>query len=132
LSERYIVPLTQEAGIVLASDYARRLSDAAHLAPVKREALRTAVVEMAHNVLRYAGRGDVAFRMIGAGGRVGVEVVVRDAGPGISSLNEHREGHTSGGGLGAGLAAARRLVDEFQIQSTPLLGTTVELVSWAV
>jgi serine/threonine-protein kinase RsbT len=64
-------------------------------------------------------------------GREGIEVVASDQGPGIADIERAlQDGYTTGGGLGLGLPGARRLVDEFDIQSGPTEGTTVTLVMW--
>ena len=66
-----------------------------------------------------------------SGGREGIEVVASDDGPGIADIERAlQDGYTTGGGLGLGLPGARRLVDEFDIQSEPSQGTTVTLVMW--
>ncbi|APR88085.1 Anti-sigma B factor RsbT [Minicystis rosea] len=130
LSEAYVVPLARDPDIVLASDYARRLADAAGMGLLKREALRTAVVEIVHNVLRFARRGEARLRLVGDGSRTGVEVVVCDTGPGLPLAGAPPGPRPAGAGLGAGLGAARRLVDEFHIESSPLKGTTVVMVKW--
>jgi len=65
-------------------------------------------------------------------GREGIKVIARDQGPGIENLDlALQDGYTSGGGLGLGLPGARRLVDDFDIQTAPGQGTTVTLVMWA-
>jgi serine/threonine-protein kinase RsbT len=66
------------------------------------------------------------------GGRKGIQVIARDEGPGIENLElALRDGYTSGSGLGLGLPGARRLVDDFDIETAPGRGTTVTLVMWA-
>ncbi len=66
------------------------------------------------------------------GGREGIRVVARDNGPGIEDVERAlQDGYTSGSGLGLGLPGARRLVDEFEIESAPSEGTTVTLVKWS-
>jgi serine/threonine-protein kinase RsbT len=66
------------------------------------------------------------------GGGGGVGVVARTHGPGIEDIERAlQDGYTSGGGLGLGLPGARRLVDEFDIESVPSEGTTVTLVKWS-
>ena len=65
-------------------------------------------------------------------GRAGIEVVASDEGPGIPDIERAlQDGYTTGGGLGLGLPGARRLVDDFDIESAPSQGTTVTLVKWA-
>ena len=65
------------------------------------------------------------------GGRTGVRLVFRDSGPGIADLRQAMtDGWTSGTGLGLGLAGAKRLVDEFDIQTAPGLGTRVTILKW--
>ena len=58
-------------------------------------------------------------------------MVASDDGPGIVDLDKAlTDGYTTGGGLGLGLPGARRLVDDFDIQTAPGKGTTVTLVKW--
>lgn len=128
MSEERVVPITQDAGIVLASDLGRAFADRAGLSLVAREELRTAIVEITHNALRFAGRGEARLRLIHVAGRSGVEVVVRDEGPGLPPSGAPRN---PGSGLGAGISAARRLVDEFSLASSPGGGTIVTLVKWS-
>jgi serine/threonine-protein kinase RsbT len=40
------------------------------------------------------------------------------------------DGYTTGAGLGLGLSGAKRLSNEFSIESSPGKGTTVMLVRW--
>ncbi len=62
----------------------------------------------------------------------GVRLVIADSGPGIADIGQAlTDGHTTGHGLGLGLGGARRLVDDFSIESAPGRGTTVTIVMWA-
>jgi serine/threonine-protein kinase RsbT len=85
-------------------------------------------------VVRYAtdGRGEVTIRdLLEAPARIGMEIVVRDAGPGIADVDRAlRDGFSSGTGLGMGLPGTRRLVDEMQIESVIGAGTTVTIRKW--
>ena len=66
-----------------------------------------------------------------ANGRLGLRLVFKDNGPGISDLQlALKDGYTSGSGLGLGLGGARRLSDQFHIESTPGKGTRVEITRW--
>ena len=54
-----------------------------------------------------------------------MRLVFEDEGPGIADIEQAlRDGYTTGTGLGLGLGGARRLVNEFQIESKPGRGTT--------
>ena len=64
-------------------------------------------------------------------GRIGVWAQFEDSGPGIPDVDQAMsEGFTTGNGLGLGLAGARRLVDEFHIQTAPGEGTKIRVVRW--
>ena len=88
---------------------------------------------MARNITTYAKRGEVLLSVVrDDGGREGIQVIARDDGPGIEDLElALRDGYTSGSGLGLGLPGARRLVDDFNIETAPGQGTKVTLVMWA-
>ena len=91
----------------------------------------TAASELARNALIHGGGGEARVELVGAGGRRGLRVVFEDHGPGIANLDEAlRDGYSSGGGLGLGLGGARRLVNEFDIQSQPGKGTRVTITRW--
>ena len=95
--------------------------------------LATAISEVARNITTYAKRGEVLLSVVRDDhGRTGIQVIARDEGPGIENVElAMQDGYTSGGGLGLGLPGARRLVDDFHIETAPGQGTTVTLVMWA-
>jgi len=91
----------------------------------------TAASEIARNTLDYGGGGEVLIECVTAGIRKGLRLVFSDMGPGIADVNKALEdGYTSGGGMGLGLSGAKRLVNEFDIKTSPGNGTTVTLVRW--
>ena len=64
--------------------------------------------------------------------RHGVQVVATDHGPGIPDLQKcMMDGYSTSGSLGLGLPGAKRLMDEFDIQTGPGEGTVVTLIKWA-
>jgi serine/threonine-protein kinase RsbT len=64
-------------------------------------------------------------------GRTGVVVIARDQGPGIAEPElAMRDGFSTGNSLGLGLPGAKRLMDEFQLESAPNAGTTVTMKKW--
>src|SRR5690242_2194960 len=95
--------------------------------------LATAISEVARNITTYAGTGEVSLRVLHEREREGIEVVASDQGPGIEDVElALQDGYTTGNGLGLGLPGARRLVDEFDVDTAPGKGTRVRLVKWRV
>jgi serine/threonine-protein kinase RsbT len=100
------------------------------LSLVDQTKLITAASELARNTLDY-GKGGHADIETFSGDRRGVRVVFRDRGPGIPDVQQAlTDGFTSGNGLGHGLGGARRLVDDFDIQTTVGVGTTISIARW--
>ena len=126
------IAIESDADVVTARQRARELAGELELSSTDQTLLATAISEVARNITHYATRGEVLLRVVRDGdGRAGIQVVASDDGPGIADIERAlQDGYTTGGGLGLGLPGARRLVDDFEIQSTPSEGTTVTLVMW--
>jgi serine/threonine-protein kinase RsbT len=93
--------------------------------------IATAISEIARNITTYAGRGEITLRLVRQGERRGLLVVATDDGPGIADVDRALEdGYSTGRGMGLGLPGARRLMDEFEIDSGPGRGTTVTMRKW--
>ncbi|TCG06688.1 anti-sigma regulatory factor [Paraburkholderia steynii] len=91
----------------------------------------TAASELARNTLLYGGGGDATLSVLLNGTRKGLKLTFVDRGTGIPDIERAmQDGFTSGSGLGLGLGGARRLCDEFEIQSEPGKGTTVSITKW--
>ena len=91
----------------------------------------TAASEIARNTLDYGGGGTVLIELEQVGARRAVRLTFEDQGPGIVDVERAMGDHfTTGGGLGLGLGGAKRLSNEFEISSTPGLGTRVMLARW--
>jgi serine/threonine-protein kinase RsbT len=91
----------------------------------------TAASELARNLWIYGGGGEVLLHRVQAGTRMGLRVDFVDRGPGISDIEEAlRDGFTSGSGMGLGLGGAKRLVNEFEIDSKVGEGTRVSITRW--
>jgi serine/threonine-protein kinase RsbT len=91
----------------------------------------TAASELARNTLEHGGGGSAQVELLTDGARRGVRLVCMDRGPGIPDVQTAlRDGYTSGTGLGLGLGGARRLVNEFAIESRVGEGTTVTITRW--
>lgn len=91
----------------------------------------TAASELARNTIDYGGGGCVEMTVLCSGTRRGCRLRFSDSGPGIVDLQAAlADGYTSRGGLGLGLGGARRLCDEFEIESHPGVGTRVTITKW--
>ena len=128
-----IIPIESDADVVTARQRARAMAGDLELTSTDQTLLATAISEVARNITTYAKRGGVELSVVkDDDGREGIQVIARDQGPGIENLElAMQDGYTSGGGLGLGLPGARRLVDDFNIDTAPGQGTTVTLVMWA-
>ena len=91
----------------------------------------TAASELARNTIDYGRGGTARLELLNDGLRRGLRVVFEDKGPGIPDIEKALTDHfTTGNGLGLGLGGARRLVNEFDISSTPGEGTRVVITRW--
>jgi serine/threonine-protein kinase RsbT len=126
------IAIESDADVVTARQRARALAVGLEMPSTDQTLLATAISEVARNITAYAVRGEVLLELVRDGaGRQGIRVTARDEGPGIADLERAMtDGYTTGGGLGLGLPGARRLVDEFDIETAPGAGTTVTLVKW--
>jgi serine/threonine-protein kinase RsbT len=104
---------------------------AAGLSLVDQTKIITAASELARNTVDYGGGGEVRIEVIEDGGRRGVRLAFEDQGPGIPDIQAAlKDGFTSGSGLGLGLGGARRLANEFFLESKAGVGTKVTVVRW--
>jgi len=94
--------------------------------------ISTAVSELVRNILRHGGgRGELRMSPIELPGRRGVRVEASDKGPGIVDVAQALQDHfSSAGTLGLGLPGVKRMMDEFEIDSTPGEGTRVTTCKW--
>ena len=91
----------------------------------------TAASELARNSLEYGGGGLVIFESLQEGNKRGLRLSFEDHGPGIPDIAQAmKDGYTSGKGMGLGLGGAKRLVNEFEIQSAVGEGTKVTITRW--
>jgi len=108
----------------------RALAVQAGLSLVDQTKVVTAASELARNMVDYAGGGSVDLELL-AGVRSGVRLTFEDQGPGIKDIDAAmRDGYTTGGGLGLGLGGAKRLCNEFKLESTPGAGTRIVCARW--
>ena len=130
--ESRAIPLESEHDIVVARGEVRALAAALGFTMIDQTRLATIASELARNVVKYAGRGQVIAQPTrGTDGRGGLRLIFEDSGGGIPDIPAAmRDGFTTGGGLGKGLPGSRRLAHEFKIESSPERGTRVTVVRW--
>ena len=91
----------------------------------------TATSELARNTVVHGGGGVMCLEVVRRADRQGLRVTFQDHGPGIPEIElAMKDGYTTAGGMGIGLPGARRLVNDFQMSSTPGDGTCVTIVRW--
>ena len=91
----------------------------------------TAASELARNAVVHGGGGMMFLQVVRQADRQGLRVTFRDHGPGIPKVElAMKDGYSTGNGMGLGLPGARRLVNEFDLSSTPSEGTMVTTVRW--
>ncbi|MEU8179759.1 anti-sigma regulatory factor [Micromonospora sp. NPDC049044] len=118
--------------VVRVRQLVRAVAVAVKLSLVDQTKVVTAASELARNTLVYGGGGAVEVTIVDNGRRKGVQIVFADSGPGIADLDlAMTDGYTSGGGLGLGLSGSRRLVDEFEIETSPQAGTRITVTKWS-
>lgn len=126
-----LIQIRSESDVVQVRQMVRFRAAELRFSLVDQTKLVTAASELARNALIYGGGGTAQIQLIEDGGRHGVRIVFEDHGPGIPDIAAAmRDGFTTGSGLGLGLGGAKRLVNEFQIDSTPGVGTRVAITRW--
>ena len=124
------IPVVSEADMVAVRRRVREVAAKVGLSLVDQTKLVTAASELARNTLIYGGGGSMELESLN-GPRLGIRLTFVDNGPGIPNIElALRDGFTTGSGLGLGLGGSKRLVNEFEIDSTPGKGTRVAVTRW--
>jgi serine/threonine-protein kinase RsbT len=125
------ISVADSADIVAVRHAVRRQAVKINLSLVDQTKIVTAASELARNMLVYGGGGEVTLEILQEGVRNGLRAHFVDTGPGIPDLElALRDGFTTGSGMGLGLGGAKRLVNEFNIDSAPGKGTHVTITRW--
>ncbi|MBA2717419.1 MAG: sigma-70 family RNA polymerase sigma factor [Propionibacteriales bacterium] len=124
------IRISCDGDVVLARQGVRELAARLGFSRTELTVIATAVSEVTRNIVRFAGAGEVVVELLEQP-RCGVRVIARDAGPGISDVQQAlADGYSTYHGLGLGLPGARRLMDEFDVVSATGKGTTVTMTKW--
>ena len=129
--QRAVLPIRNQEDIVRVRQATREHSVAHGFSLVDQTKLVTAASELARNTLDYGNGGEVEIARLIDGTRKGLRLTFSDQGPGIEDLQKAlTDGYSTGGGLGLGLSGARRLSNDFNIDSAPGKGTRVMIARW--
>ena len=123
--------IRRDADVISARQVGRALAEDLGFSRPDQALVATAISELARNIVVYADHGKIELTAVQQGDRQGIRIVARDNGPGIADLERAlSDGFSTGNSLGLGLPGTRRIVDEFDIQSTSGEGVTVIAVKW--
>lgn len=126
------IPITVDRDIVAARQEGRAMALDLGFSLGDATVISAAISEIARNILDYTPGGEIDLRIIDKNGRRGLQVIGRDSGPGIADVHQAmQDGYSTSGSLGLGLPGARRLMDEFELQSELGKGTTITMRKWA-
>ena len=123
--------VASDGDVVAVRQRVRAMAVESGFSLVDQTKIVTAASELARNTVVHGGGGTVEMDLLTEGARRGVRLTFRDHGPGIADIEAAmRDGFTTGSGLGLGLGGARRLSNEFEIQSARGDGTVVRITRW--
>jgi serine/threonine-protein kinase RsbT len=128
-AERHAIASTED--IVLVRQAVRRLSVELGFGLVDQTKIVMAASELARNTLIHGKGGSAELLVVDRNGRAGLLMTFEDQGPGILDVQKAmQDGFSSVGGLGLGLGGARRLANEFHIDTEPGKGTRITIIKW--
>jgi len=125
------VKIINEWDIVAARQLGRNVAKELGFGTVDQARITTAISELARNIYLYAGQGQICIEKLIEKGKVGLKLSAVDSGPGIKDLRQvMQDGFSTSGGLGAGLPGVKRLMDEFNIETSIGVGTDIKAIKW--
>lgn len=132
LLARESVSIREEADILTARRQVREAAVQLEFGNLGMTRAVTAASELARNTLIHGGGGTMQMNTWATPTRRGIELVFEDQGKGIEDIERAMtDGFTTGNGMGLGLSGSKRLMDEFEIASSPGQGTRVRVVIWS-
>ncbi|MEU9984549.1 ATP-binding protein [Streptomyces sp. NPDC050856] len=124
-------PVNSEEDLLAARHAVRAATLETGLGLVDQTRVVTAASELVRNAYIHGGGGTLTLELIQQADRRGLRLTVTDHGPGINDLDAaFTDGYTTGAGLGHGLGGARRLMDEFHVDTAEGQGTTIIATRW--
>jgi serine/threonine-protein kinase RsbT len=131
MEDEVCVSINADADLVAARAAGRAMAERLGFPRPDPTLIATAISEVARNIVVHVGHGEIVLKPVQDPNRYGLVVIAHDDGPGIRDLEAAlRDDYSGRGGLGLGLPGARRLMDDFEVESDPDTGTTVTMTKW--
>jgi len=131
VSDSNIFIVSRELDIIAVREKVREVAKSIGFKIMDLTRIATAVSELVRNAFQYAGGGKVIIKIVQNQYHKGIEVIVEDHGPGITNLDlVLNGGYSTGKGLGLGLSGAKKLMDEFFIETNQNNGTIITTRKW--
>ncbi len=126
------VPISNYEDIIAARQKVKQFMETMGYSAIARTRIVTAVSELARNIVIHADKGTMSvYRIANANNRNGIQCVFEDHGPGIPDIDlAMKEGFSTANSLGLGLSGAKKLSNEFFIESVVNKGTKVAITEW--
>lgn len=126
-----VLPVRNSEDVVAVRQRVRAIAEKERFKLIDQTKIVTAASELARNTIVYGGGGTALIEVLQEGSKLGIRIEFKDLGPGIADIEvAMKDGFTSGGGLGLGLGGAKRLSNEFEIDSQLGKGTRVSITRW--
>jgi serine/threonine-protein kinase RsbT len=123
--------IATSSDIVKVRQLVRKLAISLGFSLVEQTKMVTAASELARNALEHGGGGNVRMQTLNNETRRGLKLTFSDEGPGIADVEQAlKDGFSTSSGMGLGLSGAKRLANEFEIESAPGQGTKVMITRW--
>ena len=113
------VKIKSEKDIVRVRNAVYKVCENLGMSTFNRTKIATAASELARNIVEHAGEGRIIIIPL-VTGQEGIQIIARDSGPGIDKDKLHDiflGNYQSETGMGMGLYGAKKLSDEFDIDS---------------
>ena len=131
VSATHALRIECEDDIITVRRLVRDIAEARKFDSFATAAITTATSELARNALVHGGKGIATIQEVSDGYRSGIRIVFEDQGPGIVDVARALAGgYTTARSMGLGLSGSRRLVDDFELESTAEAGTKVTVTKW--
>ena len=125
------IPIKSSSDVVMVRQRVRTWTTEMKFSLVEQTKIVTAASELGRNTLEHGGGGALELALIINGTRHGIRLRFSDQGPGIPDVSQAlKDGYTTGGGMGLGLGGSKRLMNEFEIDTKPGIGTTITTIRW--